>query len=44
MHVNKLIDFSRPPGKHTPMAINNLPVETVEDTKFLGVHFTDNLT
>ncbi|XP_008431633.1 uncharacterized protein LOC103479143 [Poecilia reticulata] len=38
-----IVDFRRSRPNHTPLLINNKAVEIVSNTKFLGVHITDNL-
>ena len=47
LNVNKtkeiIIDFRRSQPSHTPLLINNIAVERVSSTKFLGV-ITDTLT
>ncbi len=37
-------DFRRQSREHTPITINNTPVERVNSFKFLGVHITEDLT
>ena len=39
-----VIDFRRTLHKHIPLCINNLPVQIVQSTKFLGTHITDDLS
>ena len=39
-----VIDFRRTLHKHNPLCINNLPVQIVQSTKFLGIHITDDLS
>ncbi len=39
-----VMDFRRNSVDHPPLTIDSLTVETVNSTKFLGVHITDNLT
>ncbi len=39
-----VVDFRRQSREHTPITINNTPVERVNSFKFLGVHITEDLT
>ncbi len=39
-----VVDFRRPSREHTPITINETPVERVNSFKFLVVHITEDLT
>ena len=39
-----VVDFQRAQRDHEPLNIHGSPVEIVKNTKFLGVHLTENLT